>query len=185
MLFTSSANVPKQEVVIGGTFATDFLEAPLRVWAGAIGMSLNVRWVPYGTTFDALDRKDSLFNENIEGCNILLVRATDLCLECHPEERMEVFLAHPSCIVFFGLFCEACPRRNFVVPIISSGIRSYLGFNREEESWKTTRRYKGRTVQKRFCQTGASSSNVQPTLQVPYARAVASTSTLRVRRFSV
>ena len=76
--FTGS-RAPPRRLVIASTFDPLGIEGPLHVWLSSLtGLCAQVSWVGYGMVISGLRDRESVWNANASGLNVLLLRWSDL-----------------------------------------------------------------------------------------------------------
>lgn len=65
-------------LAIASTFTSEMIEESLRFWSDKIGYAPDVKFAPYNQLFQQLLQPQSLLAANRNGCNVLLLRFSDL-----------------------------------------------------------------------------------------------------------
>lgn len=76
-------NEIRMKIAIGATFTAEPLERTIRLWAGEIGVPLDIVFAPFNQPSQTLLDPGSVFGLNPHGVNVLLIRSEDL-LEADP-----------------------------------------------------------------------------------------------------
>src|SRR5436190_16697504 len=70
-------SLPKEKIVIAGTFTAEPLTEPLEFWIKELDLPARVQFAPYNQVFQQLLDPQSLLSRNVQGLNVLLVRMED------------------------------------------------------------------------------------------------------------